>query len=144
MNTITYDPKLVGKYIRDAGVPAPNAADAKGVGKLIDGELVAGVLYTNMTKRELWCHIAAKPGVNWIDRAFLYEMFKLPFVTLGRDQINVLVAASNERSKKFVTHLGFTQKSFASGDGGILYTMTKDECPYLDPESLRVAVLPTM
>lgn len=108
---------------------------AKGIGLERDGEMIAGVIYEGYTGHNIWMHVASKPGVHWLTRAFLRAVFSYPFVQLGVDRVSGYVDASNAAARRFDEHLGFQPEATLKGaarDGGdvILYVMWKKDCRY--------------
>lgn len=103
------------------------------IGWIKDDQLVAGVLYEEFNGANIVCHIA---GVgNWANRQYLWTIFDYPFNQLNVKRITVPVADSNEKSKRFVEHLGFEREAVlrdAHPDGDlIIYKMTADKCRWL-------------
>lgn len=107
----------------------------KGLVQLRDGEPVAAVVYDDFNGWNVMMHIAARPGVKWLNRHFLHEGFKYPFVTLGAKRITGWVEANNSAARKFDEHLGFTReaklvRAGSSGQDVIIYRMLREECRY--------------
>lgn len=103
------------------------------IGRVVNGELVAGVLYEDFNGANVVCHIA---GVgNWATRGYLALIYDYPFNQLGVRRITVPVASGNAMSIKLVTHMGFTLESTlarATPDADLLlFRMFRDECQYL-------------
>jgi RimJ/RimL family protein N-acetyltransferase len=108
--------------------------NAKGIGLLKDGVLVAGAAYDKYNGRNIFVHqrIDAKPT-----KAYWRAIASYPFEDLGCSRMTVTVEASNAKSLKLVTHLGFVEEarlSGAAGDGGdfILLVLWKENCKLLD------------
>jgi RimJ/RimL family protein N-acetyltransferase len=104
------------------------------IGRLKDGELVAGVLYEDYTKANIVCHIAGNDG--WATRGFLGLIFNYPFEQLGVKRITAPVHSNNEKSILLMTRLGFTLEAVlaqAIPEGDLLiYRMFKSECRFLE------------
>jgi RimJ/RimL family protein N-acetyltransferase len=128
-------PEVVGAWVMEQ----QSASWWKGRGTAIgycDGqELVAGVVFENWNRSSLCMHIAALPGRLWATRAFLVPCFQYPFNQLGCKKVIAQVGSSNEKSRRFVEHVGFTLEATlkdAYPDGDLLlYTMTRAECRWL-------------
>lgn len=81
-------------------------------------------------------HCASAAGTNWLNRPFLRAAFRYPFLELGVRRLGTLVTETNERSLRFVRHLGFVQEGIAreAGPDGadiICFGMLKRECRFL-------------
>lgn len=103
------------------------------IGRLVDGELVAGVLYEDYTGPNVVCHIAGEG--NWATRGYLGVIFDYPFNQLGVKRITVPVCSRNDKCIALVTRMGFTieaRLSQATPEGDLLlFAMFKDECRFL-------------
>ena len=120
----------VAKQTNDFG----NFGTDIGIGWERDGELVAGVAYANWNGPNVECHIASR-GPNWLTRKFLWTILDYPFNQLGVNRITVCVGEGNQRSRKFVEHMGFSLEARLSGahqSGDLLiYKMFWHECRYI-------------
>lgn len=118
-------------------MPLSLVAGMKGIGLEKDGELVAGVIYEGYNQHNVWMHVAAEPGGQWLNKEFLRYSFRYPFVELGCDRVSGYVEAHNSQARRFDEHLGFKQEAVlrgAASDGGdvILYVMWRGDCRYLE------------
>lgn len=100
-----------------------------------DGEIIASVIYDQYNGSNIFMHVAAAPGKKWLNRHFLHEAFKYPFVTLGCRRITGWVWANNVEAQKFDEHLGFKREAVLKDAAGLgqdvyLYVMFRDECKY--------------
>jgi RimJ/RimL family protein N-acetyltransferase len=100
------------------------------------GELVAGVVFENITRYNAWIHIAAVDGGHWLVRKALRYVFGYAFVVCGVQRLSATVEASNSASRRFVEHLGFVREAVLSGaaeDGGdvLIYVLWAKECRYV-------------
>lgn len=127
------DASRVGPWVceRAGGTWIPGRGTA--IGRLVNGELVAGVLYEDFTGPNVVCHIA---GVgNWATRGYLGVIFHYPFVQLGVKRITVPVCSTNLRCIALVKRMGFTMEArlLRATPGGhlLLFAMFKDECRFL-------------
>lgn len=119
-------------------MPMAMAAGMKGIGLERDGQLVAGALYEGFNGHNMFVHLAAVPGRHWLNRRFLYEGFRYPFITCGVQRLTGYVEASNTEARRFDEHVGFTEEARLKGaasDGGdvILYVMHRRDCRFLEP-----------
>jgi RimJ/RimL family protein N-acetyltransferase len=100
-----------------------------------NGELTAGVLYTDWNGRALQIHVAAKPGKHWLHPEFLFTVFWYPFEQLGAAKLLGPIAENNAACRRFVTHLGFvleaTLKDAHPGGDLLIYSMTRAQCRWL-------------
>lgn len=108
----------------------------RAIGLRRHGALVAGVVFDGFNGRNIWMHVAAVPGGEWLVRAYLMVCFAYPFELCGVDRISGYVDASNAMARRFDEHLGFREEARLAGaaaDGGdvILYVMRRADCRYL-------------
>ena len=111
---IISDPARVWAYVHEQ-VPVPVVAGMKGLGLERDGELIAGVLYEGYNRVNVWMHVAAAPGRQWLNKEYLRYCFYYPFVELGCKRVSGYVEDSNEAAKRFDEHLGFTREAVCAG-----------------------------
>ena len=116
--------------------PLNRSAGQQGIGLQKDGRLIAGVIYDDYNGSNIWMHVAAEPGKQWLNREYLRACFAYPFIQLGVKRISGWVEASNTDARRFDEHLGFKQEAVLTGaarDGGdvIIYRMFKEECKYV-------------
>ena len=131
---IIFDPNVVGPWVCEkASMPAYTPGTAQAIGRVRDGQIVAGVLYQDFNGVNVFCHIAVEPG--GMSRQFLSMIFNYPFVQLGAKRITGVVPSINEAARKFDEHLGFELEAILSGahpEGDLcIYTMTADKCRWL-------------
>lgn len=132
---IISDPARVWAYVHEQ-VPVPVVAGMKGLGLERDGELIAGVLYEGYNRVNVWMHVAAVPGRQWLNKEYLRYCFYYPFVELNCRRVGAYVDASNTDSRRFVEHLGFEREAVLKGaasDGGDVwvYVMWREKCRFL-------------
>ncbi|MFJ0379149.1 GNAT family N-acetyltransferase [Bordetella bronchiseptica] len=131
---ITFDAEVVGPWVASrVGKPyVPGTCSA--IGRVVNGKIVAGVLYEEFNGTNVFCHIAGD-GRGWLSRNFLSIIFDYPFRQLKVKRITGVVASSNEAARKFDEHLGFELEAILLGahpDGDLLvYKMTADKCRWL-------------
>jgi RimJ/RimL family protein N-acetyltransferase len=100
------------------------------------GAIIAGALYDEYRRVDIFAHLAAVPGRRWMTREFLGEIFRYPFQQLGCTRITSPVAASNADCIRFVEHLGFQlegrlRKRTSGGGDLLIYGMLREECRHL-------------
>lgn len=110
------------------------ATDAQGIGWERDGQIVAGVAYTDYNGVNVCMHVAAD-GKDWLRREFLWTCFDYPFNQLKVKRITGLVGEGNAQARKFDEHIGFTLETTLAGahpTGDLLvYRMLRSECRWL-------------
>lgn len=109
---------------------------ARGIGLEKDGELVAGVVYNNYNKTNVYMHVAVEYGGKYLTRSFVTCCFAYPFVQLGVNRVTGLVRVDNLPAQKFDEHLGFKREGLVrraceDGTDMILYGMLREECKWL-------------
>jgi hypothetical protein len=96
---------------------------------------IAGVLFESFNGASVIAHIAAT-GKNWLNREFLWHVSYYPFMQLGVRKVLAPVESTNHRSIKWTEHFGFTLEATlkdAAPNGDLLiYSLTKDQCKWLD------------
>ena len=127
------DAARVGPWVceRAGGTWIPGRGTA--IGRLVDGELVAGVLYEDWNGANVMCHIAG--AGNWATRHYLAVIFDYPFNQLGARRITVPVSAKNDKCIRLVKSMGFhleCRLELATLDSDILlFCMFRKQCKYL-------------
>lgn len=127
-----------------------NFGSAVGIGWLRNGELVAGVAYSEFNGVNIQMHVASDGSRRWMTREYLWACFDYPFNQAGVKRITGLVGEGNLEARRFDEHLGFTHEATLKGahpTGDLLiYRMWKADCrflrePYanLYPHRLRMA-----
>ena len=130
---ICLDADRVGPWVcqRAGGTWIPGRGTA--IGRLVDGELVAGVLYEDWNGANIVCHIAGEG--NWATRGYLATIFDFPFRQVGAKRITVPVSSKNDRCIALVSRMGFTIEAELSqatpGANLLLFVMFRESCKYL-------------
>lgn len=107
----------------------------KGLCLTRDGETIAAVIFDDFNGTNVFMHCAAIPGRKWLNRHFLHEAFKHPFVTLGANRITLWIEKTNIDSRRFALHLGFEPEAVLEGAGRsggdvVIYRMFRRDCRY--------------
>jgi hypothetical protein len=130
---LSFDPELVGPWVcqRTGGTWTKGRGTA--IGKINNGNLVAGALYEDWSGTNLVCHIAGDG--KWADRRFLSIIFDYPFNQLGAKRITAPVCSSNHKGIALVSKMGFNIEAkllgaTAKGDL-LLFSLFKDKCKFL-------------
>lgn len=124
----------VGAWVceRTGGIYTPG--DSRAFGLRRGDQLVAGVVFDNYNGRSIAMHVAGEG--KWFDREYARVCFDYAFRQLRVKKILGFVSEGNTRARKFDEHIGFREEARiadAGIDGDLLvYTMTKDECRWLN------------
>jgi RimJ/RimL family protein N-acetyltransferase len=115
----------------------PESVGMKAIGLERDGVMVAGVVYEGYNGANVWVHLAAEPGAQWMTREYLRYCFHYPFNELGVQRLSGYVDASNANAIRLNEHFGYQREALLKGaapSGGdvIIYVMRKPDCRYLD------------
>lgn len=115
-------------------MPSP---DAKALGVVHQGNLVAGAIYERFNGVHMEVAITAKHGSPWASRQVLKHLFGYPFVQMGCVAISALVPMSNLTSLNLATKLGFEPEAyvkFAAPDGSpmVVLKMFRENCRWID------------
>lgn len=125
---------IVIPWVMEKTKSACDERSSKAIGLAKDGELVAGVVYTEYNKVNV-TGITAGEGKYWLNREFLWFVFYYPFFQLGCKRVTGLIAASNKESIRFHEHLGFVLEATlkdAHPTGDLLvYVMWPENCRWL-------------
>lgn len=132
---IVFDARLVVPWVCErVGIKKWSLDSFTAIGRIKDGQLVAGVLYEDCNGANVFCHIAGE-GRGWLSRDFLSIIFDYPFRQLGVKRISGVVASNNLAARKLDEHLGFELEAIlhdAHPEGDLyLYKMTSDKCRWL-------------
>jgi RimJ/RimL family protein N-acetyltransferase len=137
---VTFDDSVVGPWVAKQIDLNWHPDRCSAIGRVKDGELIAGALYENFNGVGVMAHMAACG--RWANRHFLWLIFHYPFCQLKAERITVFVAEGNPKSRDFVEGLGFEfearmERSHPSG-AIFVYRMFKENCRWLrrknDPE----------
>jgi len=109
--------------------------DSQAIGWARDGEIVAGVVYTDWNGPNVVCHIASDGSKRWMTKRYLKTIFDYPFTQLNCDRITVYIGEGNKPSLNLVKKLGFTLEarlSSAHPTGDLLiHRLWKRDCRWL-------------
>lgn len=124
---------IVGRWVAEQTNGSFSEATSTALGLQKEtGEIVAGVIYENWNKRSVVAHMAIKGRLT---RAFLGAIFRYAYEQCGVNKVILPVSSANEKSNRFVKHLGFKEECriFDADPGGdiIIWTLKKSECRFL-------------
>jgi hypothetical protein len=95
---------------------------------------IAGCLYESYNKASIIGHLAGV-GKKWMNREYLWYCYYYPFEELKVNKIIGVVESDNLEAQKLDEHMGFTKEATLVGCAPkgdlIIYTMTKDQCRWL-------------
>jgi len=130
---VSCDVELIGPWVCERIGVKYRKDTFTALGKLVDGKIVAGVLYQCWNQVNLTEHIAAEG--NWADRTFLHAIFHYPFDQLGAKRLTVSICESNKKSIALVEKMGFIMEARLRGATSagdlLIYRMFREECKYL-------------
>lgn len=129
-----------GQYIVDwvgKQVDEDQFHNAKGIGLLHNGEILAGVVYNLYNGVNICMHVAASSPRRWMTKEYLYECFAYPFIQLECNRVTGLVRVDNEMSKHFCLRLGFKpegliRRACVDGTDMVMFGMLREECRWLE------------
>jgi len=106
--------------------------EPRAIGMEIDGDLTAGVVYTNFSPGNVFASIA----VEHMGPHFLHAIFYNPFVAWGCRHIGAMIEESNAKSINLCKKMGFSQEgrlreSAVNGEDVIVMGLLKRECRFL-------------
>lgn len=98
------------------------------------GGLIAGAIYENFTQIDIRMHVVIEGGIN---RHWLGEIFRYPFLGLGVRRVTGLVPARNVAAQRLDEHVGFKlegrmRSMLPDGDDLLIYGLLKEECRFLN------------
>lgn len=102
-----------------------------------DGELCAGVVFTQKAGANILMHVASDGSRHWMTPAYLAACFRYAFVQEKCNRITGLVRADNVDAQRFDEHLGFKREgqlraACTDGTDLIVYGMLKSECRFIE------------
>ena len=104
------------------------------IGCMVQGEMVAGVVYTDFNGSSIAIHSRVS-NPRLVSREFFWAIFNYPFNQLGVRRVTGLVSTANLAAQRVDEHLGFVEEArlkeyFPDGDA-IIYVMWKESCKWL-------------
>lgn len=112
--------------------------DAKALGRMKGGELVAVVVYDNFSEADCNMHIASDGSKRWLNRELLSAAFYYPFVQLKLRRVTGLVPAKNADALNFDRKIGFVVEGLCRhalpDDDIVVLGMLREHCPWIPPE----------
>ena len=100
-----------------------------------DGEILGGFALTGYMGLAMSIHMAAR-SPRWFSRELAWVAFHYPFVQLGVRKLIAPVSSSNRHSAGLCRRAGWQEEArlrdLFQGADLILFTMTRDQCRWLD------------
>lgn len=117
--------------------------ECQALGFLIDGELVAGVIFQNWNPRSGTIEISAgATDPRWMARKSLQRIFGYVFDDAGCQLCVLQVSERNDRMRSIARRLGFDEiivpRLFGRDTGGAIYTLTSEQWAASPIRSARV------
>lgn len=134
---VSFDASLIAPWVCSRADLQYKEGKYAAIGRIKDGQIVAGVLYEDYNGANVFCHIAAEG--SWANKEFLWLIFDYPFNQLGVKRITTTVKPLNTVSQAFTAKLGFDVEAKlkdADPDGDLwIFRMFKDDCRWLRLEN---------
>lgn len=108
---------------------------AKTIGVTRNEQLIAVIVYTDYYPHMLEMHIVSIDK-RWATRHNLRTLFSYPFIQLGLERVQAILAASNEGAISMAERLGFKRegyhsKAYTGGVDAVSYGMLKHQCKWV-------------
>lgn len=130
---LSFDAELVGPWVCERTNDTWIKDRGTVIGKIDNGNIVAGVIYENWNGSSVVCHIAGQG--RWADKYYLAVIFDYPFNQIKANKIIAPVCSTNQKSIDMLTHMGFNQEAKllgATSKGDLLFfVMNRENCKYL-------------
>lgn len=129
--SLVLDPDLVGPWVAAKSGCDYKPGDAT-IGWERNGELIAGVLYSDYNEANIQIHSRVD---GYVPMEWYWTIFDYPFKQLGVKRLTGIVYCTNLKAQKLNEHLGFQREAilrnyFPEADA-IVYVMFKDDCRFL-------------
>lgn len=131
---ITGEDERVAAFVADRIGMRGAFGSCASIGLEEDGQLIAGVVYTDYNGSNVAMHVGAI-GRRWMTREFLWFCFYYPFEQMKVKRITGVVDDSNHAAKAFDENLGFALEATLENAGRsgnlLIYRMLKEDCRFL-------------
>jgi len=107
--------------------------NAKAIGIIDDGNLIAGLVYHNYDPEAEIIEIsgAALPGKYWMTRRTIAQMYGYPFLQIGCQMVVNRVRADDERQLSMLARYGYAfhkvHRMYGRDSDGVLCTLTYED-----------------
>ena len=103
----------------------------RAIGFIVDGEINAGIVYTDWNRQSVICHWAIRGRTS---RKWLWYIHHYAFVELGVYKVIAPIWSTNVRMLAIASKMGFMEEAILKGvqpDGDVsLFTMTAHQSRY--------------
>lgn len=118
-------------------------ADAKAIGREVNGEIVGVVVFDTFSDGDCLIHVVSDGSRRWFSREFVVRAMAYPFLQLNFRGITALVLADNARSLAMCRHFGFTaegrlRRRGPKGQDIIVFGLLREECRWLQPRGRAI------
>lgn len=107
--------------------------NSQAIGLVRKDKIVAGAVFENYNGKSIMFHLAIEGRLT---PAFLFALFRYPFVTCNVDKLLATILSTNVKSIKLAKNFGFIEEAKikdAHPDGDILFfTMLKNDCRFIN------------
>ncbi len=114
--------------------------ECSALGFVLDGQIIAGVVYSNYTGHDIHLNIASIDK-RWCNRTSLRNIFAYPFLHLKCRRATVLVDEKAILVQKFVERIGFKKEGLLReghpNDNAVVFGMLKSECRWINGKEKR-------
>ena len=109
--------------------------NSRAIGVSHKGALIAGVVYSPTTQRDMEMTLATT-NRRWCTRRTIFHLLYYPFVVADMHRCSVLIRVSNERAIDLVTRLGFNREGllrewFAPGEDAVICGLLRRDCKWI-------------
>ncbi len=113
--------------------------DCRGIGLSRNGKIVAGVVYTDYNKRNVFVHQAIEGRLT---REYLWTISDYPFNQLKVERVTGIIPEGNALARKAAEKLGFVLETtlpdaHPSGDL-LVYVMRRKDCRWLNENIYKI------
>ena len=132
MSRVIWDqPERVGTWVMSQ-LGTVWSTTSHAIGLEVEGQIVSGTVYEGINEASIVLHTA----LTIITRPLLWYTFDYPFNQLCVQKLIGPVASTNQKARRLDEHLGFvleaTLKDAAPGGDLLIYTMTREQCRWLN------------
>lgn len=112
MRALLYnEDERVRRFVAGLSGREPDFGPSTATGVLVDGELIAGIVYNEFRGYDLSMHVSAS-SPKWASRKIVGTLLAYPFAQLGCVRVTAMISATNDRARKLLRQLGFHVEGF--------------------------------
>lgn len=129
------DPNGVVRWMQSHDSHVAPSGEWHALGCVLDGRLIAGVVYDNYDGNSLWMSIIATDP-RWCLPGNLEGIFGYPFLVAKVNRVSTLTSVQNIRSIRLQRGLGYRaegilRQGFFDGTDAVVMGMTKPDCRWI-------------